>query len=192
MEDDIMKQAGDLLNEKYDESWRDISYNIHLMNALITGYSIALHKTLGAGAGAMTQILLTEVGEVLSGMVDIILGDEQVAFEKENLDEIIKSALLKLGIAEDVVIESSMDGDMEIHKIYIKKSLFNSTHQILIGKGIKEFPLSPEGLLCASIVRRVLREKTGGDANARINVNTKLPVDGETVIVEIKQIAKLK
>ncbi len=191
MEDEIMKRAGDLLSEKYDESWRDTSHNIHLMNALITGYSIALHKTLGTGAGAMTQILLTEVGEVLSGMVDIILGDEQVAFENENLDEILKSALLKLGIAEDVVIESSMNGNMEIYKIFIKKSLFNSTHQILIEKGIKEFPLSPEGLLCASIVRRVLREKTGGDAKARINVTTKLPVDGETVVVEIKQIAKL-
>ena len=186
-----MTRAGDLLNRKYNESWRNTSHIVPLMNALVSGYSIALHKTLGAGAGAMTQILLTEVGEVMSAMVDIILGDEQLSFETENTDEILKSALLKLGIAEDVEIESDRNNGLEKHKIYIKNSIFDSCHKILIDKGIKEFPLSPEGLLCASIIRRILREKTGGDAKARVNVNTKLPVDGETLILEITQVNKL-
>ena len=191
MNGEIMSRAGDFLNKKYDESWRDTEYSIHLMNALISGYSIALHKTLGAGAGAMTQILLTEVGEVLSAMVDVILADEQVSFEVENTDEIIKSALLKLGISKNIVIETNREGELEKHTIYIKNSIFSSSHEVLVNKGIKEFPLSPEGLLCASIIRRILREQEGGDTKARINVNSILPVDGDTLILEIAQKAKL-
>ncbi len=191
MNGEIMSRAGDFLNKKYDESWRDTEYSIHLMNALISGYSIALHKTLGAGAGAMTQILLTEVGEVLSAMVDVILADEQVSFEVENTDEIIKSALLKLGISKNIVIETNREGELEKHTIYIKNSIFSSSHEVLVNKGIKEFPLSPEGLLCASIIRRILREKEGGDIKTRINVNSILPVDGDTLILEITERHKL-
>lgn len=80
---------------------------------------------------------------------------------------------------------------MVIYKLYIKGSLFAPVHKILIDRGLKEFPLSPEGLLAASIVRRVLRERKDGNTKARINVNTKLPVNGETLIVEIKEVGSL-
>ncbi len=163
---------------------------IPLMNSLVTGYSIALAKTLGSGAGAMTQILLSEVGEVLSAMVDEILGSEQVSYELENVEELLKNAFLELGIAQDVEIEKEVKDNTKIYKLYIKGSLFNPVHKILIDRGLKEFPLSPEGLLSASIVRRVLRERSG-NSKARINVNTKLPVDGETLIVEIKEVGSL-
>jgi len=164
---------------------------IPLMNSLVTGYSIALAKTLGSGAGAMTQILLSEVGEVLSAMVDEILGSKQVSYELENVEELLKNAFLELGIAENVKIEKDVKENMRIYKLHIKGSLFVPVHKILIDRGLKEFPLSPEGLLSASIVRRVLRERTGGDTKARVNVNTKLPVDGETLIVEIKEVSSL-
>ena len=164
---------------------------IPLMNSLVTGYSIALAKTLGSGAGAMTQILLTEVGEVLSAMVDEILGSKQVSYELENVEELLRNAFLELGIAEDIKIEKEIKNNMLIYRLYINNSLFSPVHKILVDRGLKEFPLSPEGLLSASIVRRVLRERTGGDAKARVNVTTKLPTDGNPLIVEIKQVANL-
>jgi hypothetical protein len=164
---------------------------IPLMNSLVTGYSIALAKTLGSGAGAMTQILLTEVGEVLSAMVDEILGSKQASYELENVEELLRNAFLELGIAEDIKIEKETKNNMLIYRLYINNSLFSPVHKILADRGLKEFPLSPEGLLSASIVRRVLRERTGGDTKARVNVTTKLPTDGNPLIVEIKQVANL-
>jgi len=164
---------------------------IPLMNSLVTGYSIALAKTLGSGAGAMTQILLSEVGEVLSAMVDEILGDKQASYELENVEELLKNAFLELGIAEDVKIEKEVKDNMKIYKLYIKGSLFTPVHKILIDRGLKEFPLSPEGLLSASIVRRVLRERSGGDSKARVNVNTQLPVNNGVLTVNIKQVNPL-
>jgi len=186
-----MEQARHLLKNTGVENMvnRTAERMIPLMNSLITGYSIALAKTLGSGAGAMTQILLSEVGEVLSAMVDEILGNDQVNYEMENVEELLKNAFLELGIAKDIEIEKEKKDNMIIYKLYIKGSVFAPVHKILIDRGLKEFPLSPEGLLSASIVRRVLREREKG---ARINVNTKLPVeDGETLMVEIKEVEKL-
>ncbi|ACX72361.1 conserved hypothetical protein [Methanocaldococcus vulcanius M7] len=189
-----MEQARHLLKNTGVENMvnRTAERMIPLMNSLITGYSIALAKTLGSGAGAMTQILLSEVGEVLSAMVDEILGNDQVNYEMENVEELLKNAFLELGIAKDIKIEKEKKDNMVIYKLYIKGSVFAPVHKILIDRGLKEFPLSPEGLLSASIVRRVLREREGGNVKARINVNTKLPIeDGETLIVEIKEVEKL-
>ncbi|WP_048196729.1 hypothetical protein [Methanocaldococcus vulcanius] len=194
MEEVYMEQARHLLKNTGVENMvnRTAERMIPLMNSLITGYSIALAKTLGSGAGAMTQILLSEVGEVLSAMVDEILGNDQVNYEMENVEELLKNAFLELGIAKDIKIEKEKKDNMVIYKLYIKGSVFAPVHKILIDRGLKEFPLSPEGLLSASIVRRVLREREGGNVKARINVNTKLPIeDGETLIVEIKEVEKL-
>jgi hypothetical protein len=193
MEERYMNQAHELLTNTGvgNMANRTAERMIPLMNSLVTGYSIALAKTLGSGAGAMTQILLSEVGEVLSAMVDEILGSKQVSYELENVEELLKNAFLELGIAENVKIEKDVKENMRIYKLHIKGSLFVPVHKILIDRGLKEFPLSPEGLLSASIVRRVLRERTGGDTKARVNVNTKLPVDGETLIVEIKEVSSL-
>jgi len=193
MEGRYMSQAHELLTNTGVENManRTAERMIPLMNSLVTGYSIALAKTLGSGAGAMTQILLSEIGEVLSAMVDEILGSGQASYELENVEELLKNAFLELGIAKDVKIEKNIKDNMVIYKLYIKGSLFAPVHKILIDRGLKEFPLSPEGLLAASIVRRVLRERKDGNTKARINVNTKLPVNGETLIVEIKEVYNL-
>ena len=193
MKEEYITQAHELLTNTgvKDMENRTAERMIPLMNALITGYSMALAKTLGSGAGAMTQILLTEVGEVLSAMVDEILGSRQAAYELENVEELLRNAFLELGIAENIKIEKEMKNNMLIYRLYIDNSLFSPVHKILVDRGLKEFPLSPEGLLSASIVWRVLRERTGGDAKARVNVTTKLPTDGNPLIVEIRQVANL-
>ncbi|MEO2117569.1 MAG: hypothetical protein ABGW92_04090, partial [Methanocaldococcus sp.] len=126
MEEIYMNQAHELLKNTGVDNManRTVERIIPLMNALVTGYSIALAKTLGSGAGAMTQILLSEVGEVLSAMVDEILGSEQVSYESENVEELLKNAFLELGIAQDVEIEKEVKDNMRIYKLYIKGSLF--------------------------------------------------------------------
>lgn len=107
MEGRYMSQAHELLTNTGVENManRTAERMIPLMNSLVTGYSIALAKTLGSGAGAMTQILLSEIGEVLSAMVDEILGSGQASYELENVEELLKNAFLELGIAKDVKIE---------------------------------------------------------------------------------------
>ena len=180
----ILKDVG----EKMNMSWRDLNKVTSLMNTLVAGYSIALEKVLGNYAGAMTQLLLTEVGDVLSAMVDEILGSKQVSYESENRTVLIETALKELGIAKDVKVISDTSGKYETHKILIKDSIFYPVHRILVSRGHREFPLSPEGLLCAAIVRRVLREKTGGNSKSRVVVNTILPVEDKTLIIEIKQV----
>ncbi|WP_457550247.1 hypothetical protein [Archaeoglobus sp.] len=191
MRRDIVEEARDILKsvgERMDMSWRDVNKVTSLMNTLVAGYSIALEKVLGNYAGAMTQLLLTEVGDVLSAMVDEILGCEQLSYESENRTVLIEKALKELGIAKDVKVISETSDEHEKHKILIKDSIFYPVHRILVDRGLREFPLSPEGLLCAAIARRVLREKKGGDVKSRVVVNTLLPVEDRTLIIEIKQV----
>ncbi len=185
----VSDQAKDLL-EGVNGEWRDMSKMVPLMNAIVTGYSVALAKALGTGAAAMSQLLIREVGDILSEMVDQILGNKQLEFNVENRTELIKSALLEMGIAKAVEVESEGAENEERHRIMISDSVFHPTHMILINRGYTEFPLSPEGFLCAAIIRRVLREKEGGNVNAQVSVNTKLPVDGKTLVVEVKEIKR--
>ncbi|WP_250543573.1 hypothetical protein [Methanocaldococcus lauensis] len=183
----MSQQAKDLL-QKVNGEWRNMDRVIPLMNAVVTGYIIAVSKVLGRGATAMSQMLIKEIGDVIAEMVDQILGDKQLKYNVENRAELIKSALLEMGICKDVEVISEGKENEETHIIKIKDSIFLPTHMVLVHQGYKEFPLSPEGLICAAIVRKVLRTKEGGNAEAQVRVNTKLPTDEKTLIVEIKEV----
>ncbi|XRO75530.1 hypothetical protein ACO3TA_01235 [Methanocaldococcus sp. 28A] len=184
----ISAQAKDLLKKFNNNRWRNMDRVIPLMNAVVTGYVIAVSKVLGRGATAMSQMLIREIGDVVAEMVDQIIGDEQLKYNAENRTELIKSALLEMGISKDVEVISEGKENEKIYKIKITNSIFHPTHMVLVHQGYKEFPLSPEGLICAAIVRKVLRSKEGGNSEAQVRVNTKLPTDGKTLIVEIKEI----
>ncbi len=181
--EEIIEEVKDLFESTSNEEWVDASRIKQLMNAIVVGYSIAFEKALGAGLTAMGQLLISEVGDVLSEMVDQLLGAEQLEYSDENRTEIIKSALVKLGIARTVEVESNNDR----HRIFISDSIFHPVHAILAKKGYSEFPLSPEGFLCAAIVRKVLRE---ANSNKQVQITTKLPTDGKTLSVEIKEIKR--
>ncbi len=181
--EEIVEEVKNLFEYTSNEEWVDASRIKQLMNAIVVGYSIAFEKALGSGLTAVGQLLISEVGDVLSEMVDQLLGAEQLKYSDENRTEIIKSALVKLGIARTVEVESSNNR----HKILISDSIFHPVHMILAKKGYSEFPLSPEGFLCAAIVRKVLRE---ANSNKQVQITTKLPTDGKTLSIEINEIKR--
>ena len=184
---DVSKQAKDLL-EKVNGEWRSMDRIVSLMNAVVTGYTIALSKALGSGATAMSQLLIKEIGDVLSEMVDQILGSKQLEYNVENRIDLIKSALLEMGICKEVEVVSEGRENEETHTIKISDSIFHPAHMVLVKQGFREFPLSPEGFLCAAVIRKVLRLKDGGDPKAQVRITTKLPINGKTLIVEVKEI----
>jgi len=184
---DVSKQAKDLL-EKVNGEWRSMDRIVSLMNAVVTGYTIALSKALGSGATAMSQLLIKEIGDVLSEMVDQILGSKQLEYNVENRVDLIKSALLEMGICKEVEVVSEGKENEETHIIKISDSIFHPAHMVLVKQGFKEFPLSPEGFLCAAVIRKVLRLKEGGDPKAQVRITTKLPTNGKTLIVEVREV----
>ncbi len=175
-----------------DNGWRKTDRLIMSINAIVLGYSLAIGKTLGKSFTGMGQLLLNEVGDTLADMVDGILGEAK--YTNENLIELIKRGLEESGIARNVVVKE--EPPVEKHgaylrriRIIIKDSLFKPIYGVLLKRGYREFPLSPEAMLAAAIVRRILREKK---KDARLKVRAKLMEDGETLEIAIEELPSLK
>ncbi|MEB3861068.1 MAG: hypothetical protein GSR84_02465 [Desulfurococcales archaeon] len=150
-----------------------------LINAIIAGYQIALNKTLGAGAAAMTQLLIKDIGDFLEDML------EEIGFEVHEISDLkqdIPKAFKMLGISDDVEVEIPSNGANSGDKyiIKIKDSIFKPVARLLAKKGIK-FTLSPESFLAAAIVRKAIR-KTRPDAQVRIKVHPQKDPDDPLVI----------
>ncbi len=176
-----------------DTSWRDKAVVINVINLVVMGYQVVIGKVLGKSYGGMTQLLLNEVGDMLSEMVDELTKGKLV-YDADNLANTIKASLVELGIAKNVEVEELPPEEkhgrmLRRYRVVIKDSLFQPIYRVLLKKGYTEFPMSPEGLLIAAIVRRVLREK---QADARVNMKAKLMEDGETLEVHIEQITPLQ
>ncbi len=152
-----------------------------LLNAIIAGYQIALNKTLGAGAAAMTQLLIKEIGDFLEELL------EEVGFEVheiKDLKEDIPKSLKMLGISEKVEVEVPTDGEKTGDKYVIKiyDSIFKPVALMLAKKGIT-FTLSPESFIVAAIVRKAIR-KVRPDAQVRVKVNPQKSPD-EPLVIEV-------
>lgn len=146
-----------------------------LINAIVAGYQIALSKTLGAGAAAMTQLLIKHVGDFLEEML------EEIGFEVHNVEDLAKDlpeAFKMLGISDDVEVEAS-DGK---YIIKINDSIFKPVARMLYKKGIK-FTLSPESFIAAAIVRKAIRKKDP-NAQVRVKVNPQKSPD-EPLVIEV-------
>lgn len=152
-----------------------------LLNTIVAGYQIALNKTLGAGAAAMTQLLIKEIGDYLEDLL------EDIGFELHDIQDLendIPKAFKMLGISENVEVKlpdnGASSGDKYIIKVY--DSIFKPVALMLHKKGIK-FTLSPESFLIAALVRKAVR-KARPDAQVRIKVlPQKTPED--PLVVEI-------
>ncbi len=151
-----------------------------LINAIISAYQIAINKALGAGANAMSQMLLTELGDFLSNYVEELVGNIDFSDPREATKKVFK----ELGIAKDVEIEE-VDGKWEVE---VRGSVFIPTYKILAERGVKFFTLSPEALIIASIIRKSLRLK--GDEKARVRVKAETPKD-EVLRFEVIQLSSL-
>ncbi len=138
-----------------------------LLNAVIAGYQIAINKTLGSGAAAMTQLLIRDIGDFLEDLL------EDIGFELheiKDLKEDIPRAFKMLNISDNVEVEipgnGTNVGDKYIIKIY--DSVFKPAARLLAAKGIK-FTLSPESFLAAAIVRKAIRKvKPGSQVRIKI------------------------
>ncbi len=175
-----------------DNGWRKTDKLIMSINAIVLGYSLVIGKTLGKSFTGMSQLLLNEVGDTLAEMVDEIVG--RASYSSENLAELIKRGLEESSIARNVVVEEQPP--VEKHGVYlrrfritIKDSLFKPIYGVLLKRGYQEFPLSPEAMLVAAIVRRILRKKK---KDARLKVHAKLMEDGETLEIAVEELPSLK
>ncbi len=148
-----------------------------LVNALVSAYQIAITRALGAGANALSQMLLFELGDLLSDYVEQLI---DIDFEKP--EEAIRKVFKELKLAEEVNVKRE-DSTWDIE---VKGSVFIPTYQILRKRGIEFFTLSPEALIIASIIRRYLRMK--GKGNERVKVKAEVPEDNvlRFKVVQIK------
>ena len=151
-----------------------------LVNAIVSAYQIAITKVLGAGANAMAQMLLSELGDFLSDYVESVIGK----IDYSDVEEAVKKIFEELGLAKEVEIKEK-DGKWEV---VVKGSVFIPTYKILFERGVKFFTLSPEALLIASIIRKSLRSK--GDEKARVRVKAETPSD-DTLRFEVIQISSI-
>ncbi len=152
-----------------------------LINAVIAGYQIALNKTLGKGAAAMTQLLIRDIGEVLEQLL------EESGFELHEIKDLqndIKRAFSMLGISNNVEVEVPSNGTSQGDKYVIKihDSVFKPVARLLYKKGIN-YTLSPESFIAAAIVRMAIR-KIKPDAQVRVKVLPQKTPD-EPLVVEV-------
>ncbi len=174
MEEQV-KESGFTLSKK-------VEISSGLINVIVAGYQIALNKTLGPGAAAMTQLLIKDIGEFLEDLL------EDAGFELHDISDLssdIPKAFQMLGISQRVEVETpsngSNKGDKYIIKIY--DSIFRPVALLLEKKGIK-FTLSPESFLAAALVRKAIR-KQKSDAQIKIKVRPQKSPD-EPLVVEVE------
>jgi len=154
--------------------------NSALVNAIVAAYQIALYRTLGSAANAMSQLLISELGDSLVEYVDNLLMIDNHSNIKDGVEKVFK----ELGIAKDITFEESNHS----WEVRIKDSIFKATHELLRKRGIRLFTLSPEALIVASITRKSLREN--GQGNERVKVEAELGED--ELIIRITEIKALR
>ncbi|MCE4613087.1 MAG: hypothetical protein F7C07_04580 [Desulfurococcales archaeon] len=150
-----------------------------LINAIIAGYQVALNRTLGKGAAAMTQLLIKDIGEVLEHLL------EESGFELHEVKDLkkdIKKAFSMLNISNKVKVEVPKDGTEAGDKYVIKihDSIFKPVARLLYKKGIP-YTLSPESFIAAALVRMAIR-KVKPDAQVKVKVHPQESPDDPLVI----------
>ena len=176
-------------------SWRSME-NLNLVNmALMVGYQIALAKTLGTGVNSMGQLLQNEVGDLIAEIFDQVTKEGAINYKTESVEEIIARVFRELGIARDVKVERLEDAEkygrkLVRYKVELYDSFFKPVHKVLASRGLKEYPLSPEALLAAALLRKKLRLK---HADARVKVTAILPhSENEPLTLIVEEILPLQ
>ena len=152
-----------------------------LLNAVVIGYQIALNKTLGPGAAAMTQLLIKDIGDFLEDMLEEI---GFVLHEASDLKNDIPKAFKMLGISDSVEVESPGNGTSSGNKYIIKihDSIFKPVARLLEKKGIK-YTLSPEAFIAAALVRKAVR-KQNPNAQVKIKMHPQKSSE-EPLVIEV-------
>lgn len=166
------------------ESWEAMSneqaYKV-LMNALLSGYQIALYRTIGDNP-ALTQILITELGDILMRLDESLkkLIDQA---DRDDIGNIVIEVVKKLRISDKVEVEKKDS----IYHVYIHNSIFEPFAHFMKEKGIRT-TLSPEAILVAAVIRSILRHK---DPKARVSTRMLQWEPGKPLHIEVKIIGSL-
>ena len=176
---DIKRVTGvELMKEvKILEESKDVYLSPALINGIVAAYQIAVTRALGPGANALSQMLLQELGDLLSSYVEKLV--DGIDFNKP--EEAISKVFRELKLAGDVEVERG-DGEWLIK---IKDSVFIPTYRILRERGVEFFTLSPEALIVASIIRKYLRLK--GTGKERVSVKAEVPED-DVLVFKVKEL----
>ncbi len=181
--------------EQVDMGWRSLEKLNHVMQAVMIGYQVALYRALGEkGMKAMSQLLLTEVGDLIADVFERFAGEREYSHHIEDIEELVKEQLEHLGIARDVRVEElekrvKYGQELRRFRKEVYDSVFTPVHRLLVERGLKEYPLSPEALLVAAIIRRALRSV---DERARVKVDVKLPQSPrEPLTILVEEITRL-
>ncbi len=168
------------LGDMMSEIGKGETVQLRLVNVIIAAYQYALHRALGSGSGAMTQMLITDLGDELVNLLE----DVGVRImEAENVADAIRRALEEFGIAKKVEVvkpEENKVGEEYIVKIY--DSVFKDIPRFLAKVGAS-YTLSPEALLVAAIVRGFLRKR---DPNARVSVRVEPYEPGKPLTIHVR------
>ena len=194
-EEGVRMEARELISgyEGVNTDWRDRKKLDMVGYAILAGYQMALYRALGsAGAGAMTQMLLGEIGDLILEVLGELEGS--IDYNVAEPHELIADILKRLGIAKEVKVERLEDVEkhgrkLRRYKVEIRDSIFMPVHRVLVKRGLREYPLSPEAMITAAIVRKMLLEK---NPRARVNVTTVLPQsEGEPLTIIVEEILPL-
>ncbi len=159
---------------------------LRLVNVIIAAYQYALHKTLGGGSGAMTQMLISSLGDEL---INLLEDTGLKLVEDVDVADAIAEALRELGIAKNVEVvkpETQKAGEEFIVRIY--DSVFREIPRFLSKLGAK-YTLSPEALLVAAIIRAHLRKK---DPSARVSVSVEEYAPDKPLTIRVRVIRPMQ
>ncbi len=125
--------------EGVNTEWRDRKKLDMVGYAILAGYQMALYRALGsAGAGAMTQMLLGEIGDLILEVLGELEG--KISYNVSEPHELIADVLKKLGIAKEVRVERLEDVEkhgrkLRRYRVEIKDSMFMPVHKVLVKRG---------------------------------------------------------
>ena len=162
-------------------SWiREVPHEklVAAINLVVAGYQIALSRVLGNGFTGLNQLLIRELGEYVRALA----GDAGCGGSGP---ERIRRALAGSGIARDVSVEPIVEsGSIVGYRVTVRGSLFSPLYRILLQRGMKQFPLSPEAMLVAAVTAA-----STGDS-VRVNVDTTI-LDEDTLVIEVRRIHRI-
>ncbi len=153
-----------------------------LVNAMLIGLQLAIQRTLGQGATAMTQLLVRNAEEFIRVLKAMGLLQDLSGNPEEDIPRVFK----ELDISDHVeVIKHSQPWG---YTIRIRDSVFMPA-SIYLGMNDIPFTINPEAFLAAGIISQAVKEKLGDKARIRVSVAlSKKP--GEPLVIEVKIISK--
>ncbi len=155
---------------------RDKNVPADLVNAMLIGYQIALSRTLGVGASAMSMLLARNAMDFLKTMKELGVLPESTGSPIED----IKIVITGLRLADKVDVEHKDN----TYTVRIMNSVFAPALVYLENNGLP-FTLSPEAFLIAGILLYHLSKESASKPKLRISV-TSLPDNINSIIVNVK------